>query len=136
MDKYKSINRKTFFKWAGMLLLIPVFKIWHSAVFHDKNFAPSLHTLTVENDLPNGAYFFDLVILIKEDGIISLFSSKCTHLGCRIDKRKNGNLMCPCHGSQFNFNGIPVKGPAAKSLSKIQYEISVNERQTAIKFYI
>ncbi len=121
MDMNNKINRKKFFKWASLALLIPFYKIWQSAVFRNKAFSSSPQTLEIESGLPDGIHFFNRVILIKENDNIKLLSSKCTHLGCKIDKIENGELVCPCHGSRYDSNGSAIKGPAMKSLQEIEY---------------
>eukprot|EP01026_Neomeris_dumetosa_P046102 TRINITY_DN3919_c0_g2_i1.p2 TRINITY_DN3919_c0_g2~~TRINITY_DN3919_c0_g2_i1.p2 ORF type:complete len:216 (+),score=30.28 TRINITY_DN3919_c0_g2_i1:92-739(+) len=42
----------------------------------------------------------------------------CTHLGCVVPWNQAENkFMCPCHGSQYNFQGKVVRGPAPLSLA-------------------
>lgn len=42
----------------------------------------------------------------------------CTHLGCVVPWNKAENkFMCPCHGSQYDYQGKVIRGPAPKSLS-------------------
>ena len=48
----------------------------------------------------------------KELGAISLV---CTHLGCTV-KRVETGFQCPCHGSQYDSDGIVVGGPAPHTL--------------------
>jgi len=51
---------------------------------------------------------------IEEYGI----NAVCTHLGCVVPWNKAENkFMCPCHGSQYNFQGKVVRGPAPLSLA-------------------
>lgn len=39
----------------------------------------------------------------------------CTHLGC-VPGEQNGQWLCPCHGSIFDYSGRVVRGPANKNL--------------------
>jgi Rieske Fe-S protein len=39
----------------------------------------------------------------------------CTHAGCTVNFA-NPSFSCPCHGSQFNFNGVVTQGPAGAPL--------------------
>lgn len=45
----------------------------------------------------------------------------CTHLGCLVDdaikSNAGGLLECPCHGSQFEPNGVVARGPAVINLT-------------------
>ncbi len=73
--------------------------------------------------------FHDNFIITSENGKFAVFSSHCTHLGCKIEKYENGRLVCPCHGSEYDLEGNPIKGPAFKPLRKIHAELSP-DRQT------
>lgn len=53
------------------------------------------------------------------DGKYHLVKPICTHLGCHILWNKTDRTWdCPCHGSQFSFNGEVIHGPACKNLCK------------------
>merc|ERR1712216_276489 len=42
----------------------------------------------------------------------------CTHLGCVVPWNIAAlKYQCPCHGSQYDFNGKVVRGPAPLSLA-------------------
>jgi cytochrome b6-f complex iron-sulfur subunit len=58
-------------------------------------------------------------VLIHKDSGFTALSLICTHLGCTV-KVETGGFACPCHGSRFNSNGYPVKGPATASLKKLR----------------
>jgi Rieske Fe-S protein len=45
----------------------------------------------------------------------------CTHLGCTVTVTSTG-LSCPCHGSRFDRQGRVLKGPADRSLGRLQVE--------------
>lgn len=68
--------------------------------------------------------FFDDYIVVNKNNEIKVLSARCTHLGCTINKLENGVLVCPCHGSYFDLEGKPLKGPAYKSLKTIAAKIS------------
>ena len=42
---------------------------------------------------------------------------KCTHKGCELQPQAT-HLVCPCHGSEFNNNGIVQSPPAEENLQK------------------
>ena len=68
--------------------------------------------------------FQDEFIITNINNITTVFSSKCTHLGCAINKLDNGRLICPCHGSEYNLEGKAIKGPAYKNLKKLSFSVS------------
>jgi len=55
------------------------------------------------------------VLLRKRDGKLAAISLVCTHLGCTVGRVTTG-FQCPCHGSQYDEEGIVVGGPAPKTL--------------------
>lgn len=84
-----------------------------------------IKTYTIDkNSLKAGFNFFEDFIVWRSSEDINVFSSKCTHLGCRITKSEGQELVCPCHGSRYNNSGMPVKGPAPKQLGTPAFEIS------------
>jgi menaquinol-cytochrome c reductase iron-sulfur subunit len=49
-----------------------------------------------------------------------IFSPICPHLGCRFNWSTESNkFLCPCHGSQYNFDGTHVAGPAPRGLDPL-----------------
>jgi len=66
-------------------------------------------------------------IIVKEDGAgVENFgvNSICTHLGCVVPWNAAENkFKCPCHGSQYNFQGKVVRGPAPLSLALAHLDI-------------
>lgn len=68
--------------------------------------------------------FHNKYIVLNKEGKTQVFSAHCTHLGCKIHEFKNGKLICPCHGSEYNLDGIPMKGPAFKPLPELEIKIS------------
>lgn len=49
-----------------------------------------------------------------------VFSPICPHLGCRFNWSESANkFQCPCHGSQYNFDGTHVAGPAPRGLDPL-----------------
>jgi len=49
-----------------------------------------------------------------------IFSPICPHLGCYYSWSDAQNrFMCPCHGSQYTFDGTHVAGPAPRGLDPL-----------------
>lgn len=120
---FKRISRKRFFRLITNLLLL-VFAIAVAKLSRLHEVLTETRTFTVNyNSLNEGYNFFDEFIVVKQNSEVHVVSSKCTHLGCRINKAEADELVCPCHGSRYNSNGHPVKGPAPKSLAVPDYEI-------------
>jgi cytochrome b6-f complex iron-sulfur subunit len=133
--KKNKINRKQFLRLAGLVLLIPLGRIWQVTVNKKKEeTATQSHEIAVRHDLPDGVHFYGNVILVKSGEKIDLLSSKCTHLGCQINKTENNRLICPCHGSEYNFEGKPLKGPAINPLKKIDFTSVNTNQETVLRF--
>ncbi len=81
------------------------------------------NALTVPLAAGNGTWFYDKVIVIANAEGVAVFSSVCTHLGCRINRAESGELVCPCHGSRFNPHGEVVRGPATRSLQPLKFQL-------------
>jgi cytochrome b6-f complex iron-sulfur subunit len=64
------------------------------------------------------------VIIFREEKGFSALSPICTHKGCTVNVKKNGIYACPCHGSQFDYEGRVVKGPAKRNLESYMVKIS------------
>lgn len=58
-----------------------------------------------------------------ENGVVALYKV-CTHLGCLyawLDEQDK--FRCPCHGSQFEYDGSFIQGPAPRSLDRFVVQI-------------
>jgi len=47
------------------------------------------------------------------------FSTVCPHAGCGVSGVRMDELVCPCHGSTFAFDGTRLSGPAPSGLSPL-----------------
>ena len=77
--------------------------------------------------------FFDKYIIVNSANKTTVFSSHCSHLGCKIDKTENGKLVCPCHGSEYDLQGQVIKGPAYKNLTILDSSVSDDGKSITIK---
>jgi menaquinol-cytochrome c reductase iron-sulfur subunit len=51
-----------------------------------------------------------------------IFSPICPHLGCRYNWSNDANrFVCPCHGSQYSFEGAHLAGPAPRGLDPLPF---------------
>jgi cytochrome b6-f complex iron-sulfur subunit len=59
----------------------------------------------------------------SEQGVTALYKV-CTHLGCLYAWRdQEGKFICPCHGSQFEYDGTYIRGPAPRSLDRFIVQV-------------
>lgn len=78
---------------------------------------PALNASPTENNL--GKFW----MVNTEQGIQAIYKV-CTHLGCLyfwddLSRR----FACPCHGSQFEYNGKWIAGPAPRDLDRFAFEV-------------
>jgi cytochrome b6-f complex iron-sulfur subunit len=55
-------------------------------------------------------------------GELTAVLASCTHQGCQPEPVAD-RLACPCHGSEFGFDGRVLQGPAERPLTR--YEVTV-----------
>jgi menaquinol-cytochrome c reductase iron-sulfur subunit len=68
-------------------------------------------------DLPGGKP--DVPYGVVTMGFV-IFSPICPHLGCYYTWSDAQNrFMCPCHGSQYTFDGTHIAGPAPRGLDPL-----------------
>ena len=73
--------------------------------------------------LGDGVYFYNNFIVSVDKEKTSVFSNKCTHAGCLINREISGELVCPCHGSKFNAKtGAVLRGPAVLPLNRLTFK--------------
>lgn len=74
-------------------------------------------------DLPLGLSIVGEAVVRRDaDGRVQAWSSRCTHLGCRLDRVIDGAFVCPCHGSRFDEQGRVLNGPAVRPLQALQVQ--------------
>jgi len=63
--------------------------------------------------------------IVRENDRLYAIHSKCTHLGCTPNYYADeGIFKCPCHGSQFNSDGVNFAGPAPRPLDRCMIYIA------------
>jgi len=53
----------------------------------------------------------------QSDGAYTALLLRCTHRGCEPEPIAD-RLECPCHGSEFDFEGRVLRGPAPQPLTR------------------
>lgn len=74
---------------------------------------------TLDVPVGGGVILMDgsFVITQPTAGTFKAFSKICTHQGCPVSQLKGSEIVCTCHGSQFDItDGHVVQGPAKKPL--------------------
>ncbi|WP_344778169.1 Rieske (2Fe-2S) protein [Nocardioides panacisoli] len=65
-----------------------------------------------------------LVVTQPSQGEFKAFSSTCTHAGCTVSQVSGGEIVCPCHGSQFSItDGSVDGGPAPSPLPSVAVQV-------------
>lgn len=64
-------------------------------------------------------------IVLEKEKMYAIFA-KCTHLGCTPSwYEEDRTFKCPCHGSQYDSNGVNFSGPAPRPMDR--FKISIGE---------
>jgi len=64
------------------------------------------------------------------DGELVALLASCTHQGCQPEP-VGDRLVCPCHGSEFAFDGSVLQGPAERPL--VRYPVSVEGDEVVVR---
>jgi len=112
-----TLSRREFFNYLLAILSVPAVIWWLYVGRRNEKMRRNDKPVLIGNEVPNGISFIGSVIVVNQDGNIYAYEAKCTHLGCRINKVDDDQLVCQCHGSRFASDGKPVKGPADKALA-------------------
>ena len=123
-NEHIKLTRRKMISIVGWLALIPLAGLWELMVKRDQYHKKRKLSRIRLNDIPQGnSYYSDYYINRSADGF-KVYSTRCTHLGCRIRPADGGRMICHCHGSAFDAeNGIVINGPAAKSLEMLNFII-------------
>jgi Rieske Fe-S protein len=62
------------------------------------------------------------------EGDLRAFSARCTHLNCTVQYDPTAKeIICACHGGQFDLNGKNVGGPPPKPLTAYSVNVRGDE---------
>ena len=129
--KNKKQNRRYFIKSTIAALAIGTVALWDKMIITQKKInAKNKVSLLFETN--KQISFQDDYIIINNSNGISVLSSRCTHLGCKINEYSNNQLLCPCHGSTFDLNGNATKGPAIKPLKRIDFDFDASANRIVV----
>jgi Rieske Fe-S protein len=84
--------------------------------------------LVATSDVPvgGGVILADQQIVVTQptQGEFKGFSAVCTHAGCTVTQISGGEIVCPCHGSQFSItDGSVDGGPAPAPLPSVAVKV-------------
>ncbi len=113
-------TRRQFLKRLFWGLWLPVLGAFAAMMHRQRQLETGAKTLVINASEVNGFLVLDKVIISREGDRFFAFENRCTHLGCTIREARGDQLHCPCHGSRFNREGLPVKGPASKPLYRLE----------------
>ncbi|MFF8636428.1 Rieske (2Fe-2S) protein [Streptomyces pilosus] len=66
----------------------------------------------------------NVVVSRGADGTLKAYDTLCTHAGCPINKLDGTQLICPCHGSEFDVTtGKVLREPAVAPLKPLTVEV-------------
>jgi cytochrome b6-f complex iron-sulfur subunit len=65
------------------------------------------------------------IYVVNSDRGFYALGAICTHLGCLTAWKPDlDRIACPCHGSQFNREGVKIAGPAPQPLPWLEVTLS------------
>ncbi len=123
------MSRKHFLRLTSLLLLIYPGKLFFDLIKSSRNRLTNEVQQTLPMNLPDGITFHDDIIVNKSGKDIHFYSAICPHLGCRINRSDNEELICPCHGSRFSVEGKLVEGPATGDLTELRYTADMSSKR-------
>ena len=116
--------RRLILKAAPALLAAPALWLMDSLAKRAGVLPENANTLLTIPIVPGaGIRFYDRAIVITTAEGVAVLSSVCPHLGCRINRVEDGELVCPCHGSRFNARGEVLHGPASRNMQPLSFEL-------------
>ena len=128
------MDRKKFLKLTLLLVLLHPLKFILSmtSITRGQNKNRKLFA-EIPIDVPDGITFYGSFFSNKSNESLRFYSTKCTHLGCRIKRQEKSQLVCRCHGSRFDTDGRVITGPADRDLQPLEYSIDHKEKKIVVK---
>jgi nitrite reductase/ring-hydroxylating ferredoxin subunit len=118
----KNISRRHVLAVFGWISLLPLAGLWFSMVKRTQYREVQKISRILLEDIPQGYSYHSEYLIYRQREAFEIYSTKCTHLGCRLRMSDDRMLVCPCHGSVFDpESGAAIKGPAEKSMEKLSF---------------
>lgn len=134
MVRFRTRTRRTFLKAVLLGFFVLPLRFFATMVKARRSFlSRSRIPIEVPLPLPAGISFHDDAIVFREQANYRIFSARCTHLGCIIDRTVGETLVCPCHGSRYSFSGEVLRGPAQRNLQPLSYRIDAEKGKMFIE---
>jgi len=135
LDNNSFINRKAFLRLATIGAATAFVALWGILTGKSKELSEQTVVSRITTvKLGTGIFLFNKFIVVKSTSSLKVFSNKCTHAGCRINKEVDGQLVCPCHGSRYDsLTGKVLQGPAGLPLSAIPFSTDIKTGEITIK---
>lgn len=127
----QKYNRRNLFRLTGAVVFLGALYFWDKLVGSEKQRLQK-RKITVPFNPNREIQFADEYIIVNKKEKTRVFSSHCTHLGCTLNQEDDGRIICPCHGSVFNENGFPEKGPAIKPLEQFPFQMNSHTNRITI----
>lgn len=112
-------SRRNFLKQLFYVLWLPIWAALGNMMHRQQKLQARKADVVVNASDVSDFLILDKVIISRQEQGFLAFENRCTHLGCTIREVRGGQLHCPCHGSRFDRQGIPVKGPAQAPLHRL-----------------
>lgn len=117
------MNRRKFFQFGLFGIFISMALFWKKLTIQHSQLLQQKVQRVPYNKNKLISFFGDFIVVNKANKT-KVFNAHCTHLGCTLNKVEGESIICPCHGSKFNLDGDPIKGPAYKPLEQLNAKIS------------
>lgn len=128
----QKYNRRLFLKSIAVFMGVLFLGLWERMV-NNKSKNEIKKSVVMPLASLTGVNFFDGFIVVKNDNQYQVLSSKCTHLGCRINQLSQEKLLCPCHGSSYTLGGQVITGPAIKPLPQLPFELNADQQTLTVE---